>query len=268
MNFEAYREHDGSRIPESNIKIDLKNKRLLHTRLYLRPGMGEDIKAHAASLLYRTRRQAARVWDDVSDNVATEFHTKSRLIQRNLPDVSRMEMFSDADIATFQRDVQITQRAWRRMFYNDEFYMKTVYRTAGRTAEAIRELADKVTTRLKMCVEARLAELAEMTAEIRQWCKEVCHVIVEHAENVKHKIAVWYGDTSHVMLAKFTEFHTWAMNETSVYRAIFKDTATHMAEKVIDFIAPYIEAYYMAYNQVMMWVDSQMQMALQKVTSM
>jgi hypothetical protein len=44
MSMEAYRMHNGQRITESSLNIDLENGHLLKSKIYWRPSMAGDMK--------------------------------------------------------------------------------------------------------------------------------------------------------------------------------------------------------------------------------
>ena len=47
MEFEAYRMHNGEKIPESKLDVDLENSHLLKTSVYWRPEILEELKVRA-----------------------------------------------------------------------------------------------------------------------------------------------------------------------------------------------------------------------------
>ncbi len=52
MTFEAYRQHESRRITDGQVSIDMKGKKILHSRLHWRPNMIRDMQVKSTNIIY------------------------------------------------------------------------------------------------------------------------------------------------------------------------------------------------------------------------
>jgi hypothetical protein len=146
MMLEAYRMHNGQRVTESTVNIDLENGHLLKSSIYWRPSMVSELQSKIQSAGRAISRQVTEMVAESSKAINMEIRYKQQLIVSNLPDMSPLMSSMSDEIDSLKRDAMIVSRAFNQMYYRDEFYMKTI---------------DEVFESVQVAMERAMIEVAE-----------------------------------------------------------------------------------------------------------
>ena len=120
INIEAFHIQSGNRIQDLQLKLNLLNSQLLKTRVFIRPQLFSDIIGSSPS--YGRQGVVTSAVAAFSDDLVY----KQQYAQRSFRPV--IEAISDAKDVVDQ-EVQAMFAVVRRAFYEDRFYMRTVYRS-------------------------------------------------------------------------------------------------------------------------------------------
>ena len=78
--------------------------------------------------------------------ISSEITSKLQAIHMNLPDLSQTKDYLETEHQSFRTDYRVMQRELNRMYWKNEFYMKTIDRTIDATIGVAAEVAMKVYT--------------------------------------------------------------------------------------------------------------------------
>ena len=118
IKFESYRLLDGVRTTDAKFDMDLKNRRLLHTRAYVRPSLINDVKTMEISM------PSSPVI--MTNAVSREVSGRKYYMKRMVPDVTPVTDYVRSEAASFSRDYADTKNALSNMVTNNEFYLNDI----------------------------------------------------------------------------------------------------------------------------------------------
>jgi hypothetical protein len=140
MKFEAYRMHNGDKVVESTLDVDLENGHLLKTSAFWRPEMLSEIKGQAYETSRMVKREASDLYNELSTSLYREARRKGQLF--NAPDFTPFITYTQAEMKSFSEDAAEISRAFKQMYYRNEFFMRSIAQGAKDAYEAVASVTE------------------------------------------------------------------------------------------------------------------------------
>jgi len=257
LMLEAYRMHDGQKISESTVSIDLENGHLFKTSIYWRPSMIADLKNKAQTVSRQVSRQVSDLYAQSSDAISMEARYKQRSIRQAAPDMSGLSAALDQEIRSFQLDAQVIAREYNQMYYRNEFYMKNIgeamenvaaaaMKASVSAARAINQAGVAMAEKWEQFVYQARLQTFHMAAYANQYVESAMEATFQGMNAAKAQLYTTMAgsaDLAGELIANATR-KLQAYTESVVQRTLY------VAERVLVAIRPLMEAAVDLYERV------------------
>lgn len=254
MQFEAYRMHNGDKVSESTLNVDLENGHLLKTSIYWRPEMITELKAQAQVASRTIAHETSELYNEASTAIIRETRRKAQLF--SFPDFSSFIEYNQAELRSWSQDAQTVKNAFNQMYYRNEFFLKSMDETKDAMISAmwtgfmvVADACDRAVAAVQANIDQVLFQMRymgfRMLALANRYAEDIIDMMYHGVDFANAQYQA--GKQIAIAIAK----KVWVMIEAkwAIYGEEITNKVLAVAEKVTIATKPIINAAYNAYIQ-------------------
>jgi len=165
MEFEAYRMHNGDKISEATLDVDLEDGHLLKSKAYWRPEMFSEIKDQAIAVSRIVASDMTEIWEEASTAVVREGRRKAQLF--GFPDFTSFIEYNEAEWRSFVQDAQTIKAAFNQMYYRNEFFLRSMDQLLDRAINIVQTWISITVEKYEEAVAIAQANIEQVVFQMR-----------------------------------------------------------------------------------------------------
>jgi len=252
LSFDAYRLHNDDRFTETQLAVDVKDGRLLHSRLYWRPSMYQDIKEKSKQVVRDIKSSLASGWSMISSAVSQEVADR---LSAGSVDMRPLVAYIQDEITSFQSDVSVISSEWQRMYQANEFYLRDVVDVSCKIASTVSAKVSVFSQAVYEKMEIAAMWLQDSLQGMKQIVQGFCYFLAATIDATMDKIVTFCTEICDVITACIQEIYVELQAKFEEFMTVAGEKAVEYAEKLVLAMEPYVEAYIRYYNHFWRWYD-------------
>jgi hypothetical protein len=133
MQFEIYRQHDGEKITDVMMALQLQEQNIINGKLNIRPALTREINEWLSESDFST--SMGRTWETVSDAVEREMDVKVREWQRAAQPITRIVTAIAGEMDSYTQQIR---KVFRQLYKDNDFYMRDMADATSKAYTALR----------------------------------------------------------------------------------------------------------------------------------
>jgi len=265
LALDAYHQDGESHVSDAEIDVEVRDKRIVYSKLFWRPQILIDFKASLVAKAQELKSTLVNALAATDDAITTEIASRETLIPE-LPDVA--SLFED-DTRDFSREWAIISRELEIMYNNNEFYIQNIEQLSMSVctaiSTAITEIAEHfmshVSNTCNFFVEVMNTTktlTTETLAELGRNCMDICSQLLRSYEAAVVQINARWQAAKLAAIERAVSFcHEVAIFAGPVVGDIYHRTATYISV-AYEYISshPYVREVATRVSQIDLWAPA------------